>query len=80
MREVNDRTVRDFNVISTLFPNDFAVVEIVNVDYNIGQQIGIVLGLCDSFGEAWDESCTLEPRDTIVLAGLNRMSVLGGFA
>ncbi|MCL2199662.1 MAG: hypothetical protein FWB80_12145 [Defluviitaleaceae bacterium] len=80
MREVNDSTTRDFNVISTLFPNEFAIVEIVNVDYNIGEQVGKILGLCDSFEEAWDISCSFDSRDTIVIEGLNRMSVLGGFA
>jgi len=80
MREVNDSTVRDFNEISALYPDDFAVVEIVNVDHSIGEQIGIVVGLCDSYDEALDESCSLVSRDTIVLAGFHRMSIFGGFA
>jgi len=78
MRKVNDNTPRDFGIISTLYPNEFAVVEVVNIDYNIGEQIGRVLGLCDSFDEAWDESCLLDLQDTIVITGLNRISVIGG--
>jgi len=79
MREVNDSTVRTFNEIVELYPDDYLVVEVVNIDYNIGEEIGIVLGLCDSFGEAWDAKCSLKPRDTIVVEGLHRMSIIRGF-
>ena len=76
MRKVDDGVVRSFNEICSLFPDDFAVVEIVNVDYSIGQELGRVIGLCDSMDNALDVQFAIDPERTIVIEGLNQMHTL----
>ena len=79
MRTINDGVIRNFIEISEMYSNDFTVVEIINIDYSIGEETGRILGLCNNFEEAWDKSSSFDTLHTTVITGLNKMSTLGGF-
>ena len=79
MRKILDNAVYDYNTISDMYPNDYAIVEVVSIDYSNGGARGRVLWLCDNHEEAWDVGMAIESVEITILPGWNRMSTLGGF-
>lgn len=80
MRKVENAVTESFAQISEGFPDDYLVVEIINIDYSKGEEIGRVVFICDSFDEAVDISADLDEMRTTILLGINCMNFMGGIA
>ena len=80
MRKVECAEVSSFTQISENYPDDYLIVEIINIDYSIGEEIGKVIYICDDFEEAVDISAGIETIRSTILLGVNCMNYLGGIA
>jgi len=80
MSRVIDAAVLSFSAISDIYPDSYVVVEIINIDYSNGEELGRVLCVCDSFEDAVNASDEYEDMRTTILPGINCMSCLGGLA
>jgi len=80
MPRVMDVNVLSFSTISDTYPDSYVVVEIINIDYNNGEELGKVLCVCESFEEAVNASDDFDSIRTTILPGINCMSCLGGLA
>jgi len=80
MPKVMDAKILSFPVISDIYPDSYVAVEIINIDYNNGEELGRVLCVCDSFEEAVNVSDDFDSMRTTILPGVNCMSCFGGLA
>jgi len=77
MHELNEFPVLSFNEISTEYPDNYIVVEVLRIDHTLGIEEGKALFLCDSYEAAWDKASSLKNTSTIVLEGIHRMNTVG---
>ena len=79
MRMVKDAPVMSFLDIGEEYPDDYALVRIVEIDHSKGVQVGIVLCVSSSDSELYAYSNREGIAEiTIVIQGDNLLPVLGG--
>ena len=79
MSKINNAVEMGFIRIVEMYPNDYILVRIIEMDHENGREIGIALYTASS----WEELCVYAKNEgiineTIVLQGENLVPVLGG--
>ena len=77
---INNAPEMSFIKIEEMYPDAYILVKITDVDYSEGRERGVALytsPIDDDF--AYQKERKENPSGTIVLTGINRQAMVGGF-